>query len=121
MENPEESGAHLPPTALQSKACREKELMATNGETHKNVLSISVNMPWLPPERGTVSISISLWEKLIFGEVSKAVAMLAAEFGTQVNKETVDKVTSESSGEILLCYSLWFQDQLLEHIPPSLQ
>lgn len=47
-------------------------------------------------------------------------ATLVAEFRTQVNKETVDKATGESSGEILLRYSLCFQDQPLEHVsPPS--
>lgn len=47
--------------------------------------------------------------------------MPAAKFGIQVNEETVDKAISKSSGEILLCYSSWFQDQSLEHIPLSLQ
>lgn len=35
MENPEEAGAHTAhpsPPALQSKACREKELRATMGK-----------------------------------------------------------------------------------------
>jgi len=46
----------------------------------------------------------------MFGEVSEAVAMLVADSGTQVKKETVDKATGESSGERCLRYSLCSQD-----------